>query len=76
MVQAILDNGETLMEKLQKGMDNAKSFYKSDVTNLVEWSRFGRMTNLSEFVAVPEDEIKSSGYVVDSLEMMPIQLEL
>lgn len=68
MVQAILDNGETLMERLQKGMDNAKSFYKSDVTNLVEWSRFGRMTNLSEFAAVPEDEIKSSGYVVDSLE--------
>jgi ADP-ribosylglycohydrolase/histidinol phosphatase-like PHP family hydrolase len=68
MVQSILDNSGILTDRLQKGMDEAKKFYKSDITNLVEWSRFGRMFNLSEFADVPEDEIKSSGYVVDSLE--------
>ena len=68
MVQSVPDNGGTLIERLQQGMDDAKKFYKSDMTNLVEWSRFGRMANLSELATVPECEIKSSGYVVDSLE--------
>lgn len=68
IVQSILDKEGTLIERLQQGMDEAKKFYKSDMTNLVEWSRFGRMTNLSEFADVSEEEIKSSGYVVDSLE--------
>lgn len=68
MAMAILDEGGSLIERLQIGIDNAKRFYKSDVINLVEWSRFGRMTNLIEFVGVSENEIKSSGYVVDSLE--------
>jgi ADP-ribosylglycohydrolase len=68
MVQAILDNEGNLIERLQKGMDAANSFYKSDIANLVEWSRFGRMANLLEFAKVPESDIKSSGYVVDSLE--------
>lgn len=68
MVQSILDKEGTLIERLQQGMDEARKFYKSDKTNIVEWSRYGRMVNLSEFADVPEDEIKSSGYVVDSLE--------
>ena len=68
MVQSILDNEGTLSDRLQMGMDAAKDFYKSDIANLVEWSRFGRMDNLLEFAKIPEEEIKSSGYVVDSLE--------
>lgn len=68
MACAILDEEGTLTEKLQKGMDAAKKHYTSDITNMVEWSRFARMTDLSEFARLPEDAIKSSGYVVDSLE--------
>ena len=68
MVQAILEEEGSLMQKLQSGMKNAKAFYKSDITNLVEWSRFGRLDNLTEFSTVPEENIKSSGYVLDSLE--------
>lgn len=68
MVQSILDNEGILSDRLQMGMDAAKNFYKSDIANLVEWSRFGRMDNLLEFAKVPESDIKSSGYVVDSLE--------
>ena len=68
MVQAILDNKGTLLERLQQGMDSAKHFYKSDMTNLVEWARFGRMASMLEFKEVAENEIKSTGYVVDSLE--------
>jgi ADP-ribosylglycohydrolase len=68
MVKSILDEDGRLKDRLQKGMDAAKRFYKADMTNLVEWSRFGRVNDLLEFVKVPESEIKSSGYVVDSLE--------
>lgn len=68
MIMAILDEEGMLPDKLQMGIDNAKCFYKSDVINLVEWSRFGRISDIKGFAKIPEDEIKSSGYVVDSLE--------
>lgn len=68
MAQAVLDGEGTLMERLQIGINSATDFYNSDVANLIEWSRFGRMTNLLEFMNTPEEAIKSSGYVVDSLE--------
>ena len=68
MVKAILDGSGTLHERLQVGMESARKFYKTDIANLVEWSRFERMYNLTEFAKIAEDDIKSSGYVVDSLE--------
>ena len=68
MVKSILDEEGTLLERLQIAMDSVKLFYKSDVRNLVEWSMYGRLDNLSEFAKVQEVDIKSSGYVVDSLE--------
>ena len=68
MVQSILDIEGTLPERLQAGMKSAANFYKTDIKKLVEWSNFGRMEDMAEFAKVPEEKIKSSGYVVDSLE--------
>ena len=68
MVMAILEEEGSLKEKLQKGMNAAQNFYRSDVLNLMEWVRYGRMTDLNEFAQVKEEEIKSSGYVVDTIE--------
>ncbi len=68
LVQSILDAEGSLIQKLQKGMDNAADFYISDITNLTEWAHFGRLYNMSEFANTSTDDIKSSGYVVDSLE--------
>jgi len=68
MIQSILDNDGTLTERLQQGLDNAKKFYGADEANVPEWIHFKRIMNLSEFANVSEDKIKSSGYVVDSLE--------
>ncbi len=68
MVCAILDEEGSLISKMQKGMDAATKFYRNDLTNVVEWSRFGRLGNLAEFARCDEAEIRSSGYVVDSLE--------
>ena len=48
--------------------DTAVRFYHSDVANYVELAHYGRLFRLEEFVEVPEEAIKSSGYVVDSLE--------
>ena len=68
MVKAILDEEGNLTSKLQKGIDNAVTFYHRDFSNLVQMAYYGRLFHLDEFVNVTEDEIKSSGYVVDSLE--------
>ena len=68
MICAILDEEGSLTAKMQKGMDAAARFYKADLANVVEWSRFGRLSDLAEFACCEEAQIKSSGYVVDSLE--------
>lgn len=68
MVQAILDERGALNEKLQMGINNARDYYTQDVANLVEWSRFGRLSDMDTFALVQEDDIRSSGYVLDSLE--------
>ena len=68
MVKAILDMEGALIDRLQKGVDDAVSFYHKEIENLVQMSHYGRLFHLSEFKEVKESEIRSSGYVVDSLE--------
>ncbi len=67
-VCAILEGTGDLNERLQSGLDQGFEFYERDIANRVELSYYGRIRNLKEFADTPEDEIKSSGYVVDSLE--------
>lgn len=67
MIQSILDNGGSITDRLQTGMDAAKEFYNREVYQK-EWAKFKRMENLSEFAKLPEEKIESTGYVVDSLE--------
>ena len=68
MIKAVLDEEGELISKLQKGVDDAIRFYHHDVANLVQMSHYGRLFHLDEFAKVPEKEIKSTGYVVDSME--------
>ena len=49
-------------------MNQAEAFYKKDIANLVEWTRYGRLENLLAFAEVSDIEIRSTGYVVDTLE--------
>ncbi len=67
-VKEILDGEPSLRERLQKGLDEGFAFYEKDIANRVELSYYGRLRNLAEFAAVSEEGIKSTGYVVDSLE--------
>lgn len=68
MIKAILETDGSLQKKLQKGVDDAVKFYHGDIANYVELAHYERLFHLDEFARVPEDDIKSSGYVVDSLE--------
>jgi tyrosine-protein phosphatase YwqE len=75
MVKEILDaasrekeQNQGLTDILQKGIDAGLRFYASHISNLTEMAYFGRLFHLSELREAAEDTIRSSGYVVDSLE--------
>ncbi|MEE1087006.1 MAG: ADP-ribosylglycohydrolase family protein [Schaedlerella sp.] len=64
MAKAILEEKGNLKEKLQKGLDEGLDLY-SEETDVIYYYR---MKNLDMFKNTEEDGIRSSGYVVDSLE--------
>ena len=68
MIENIIKERGTLLECLQNGVDDALRFYHSDKENLYELAHYSRLFHLEEFSKCHENEIKSSGYVVDSLE--------
>ena len=65
--EVILGKG-SLTKRLQKGMNKANDYYAEDDLYLQEFSYYGRMRDLKEFSAIPEDQIKTKGYVVFTLE--------
>ena len=68
MAREIVNGSGNLMERMQSGLDKGFSFYKQDVANLTETARYGRLSDLDVMASIPENEIRSSGYVVDTLE--------
>lgn len=70
MCKSILESRENskLESILQKGIDDGIEFYKQKLVKNNEMAHYGRIVNLTEFKKLFECEIKSSGYVVDSLE--------
>lgn len=68
LVKSILQKEGPFLETIDRGMQEAKEYYQKDIHNYTELSHYGRMFNIESFKQLPEDEIKSTGYVVDSLE--------
>lgn len=68
MVKSILDSSGSLQERLQSGIDQGCRYYARDLGNLGELAYLDSMNHLDIFAAVPEEEIRSSGYVIDSIE--------
>jgi len=72
LVKAILTNKDkqvaNLIDILQQGMDAARCFYIGNPKNANEMRYLDRVWNLREFQEVPKEKIKSSGYVIDTLE--------
>ncbi len=67
-VRSIKNGNGNLIERLQSGMDHGFTFYEEDISCRTELSYYGRLRELSEFAKTDESGIKSTGYVVDSLE--------
>ena len=70
MVASILDDegNAPLLDLLQRGMTDGWAFYTEMGTNPAEMSHYSHLLDLRYFAALNEDEIRSTGYVVDTLE--------
>ena len=62
-------DGGTLLHTLRKGLDEGFAFYrKQDPDTADELTRYRRLADLETFRTLPSREIRSTGYVVDTLE--------
>jgi len=68
MVESVIEGSESLLERLDEGLLYAKIYYDKDSESKEELEHFRRLRSLREFAKCSEDEIKSTGYVVHSLE--------
>ncbi|MCQ2491423.1 MAG: ADP-ribosylglycohydrolase family protein [Lachnospiraceae bacterium] len=71
MVKSIMNReaNDSFMDCLQRGLDEGFAFFKKDVENHKELALFERrLASLEAFAKVPEEEIKSTGYVLDTIE--------
>lgn len=73
MVKSIIDGIQSPQKPvlgvlLQEGIDNGLKYYGRDISNLAEMAHLGRLFHLFEFKDAKENEIRTTGYVVDSME--------
>jgi len=68
MASAVLSGDGSLTERLQMGLDRGFAFYERYLADHENLEYYDRLRDLSRFMALPEDSIRSSGYVVDTLE--------
>ena len=70
MVKALLESqaGQPIKNVLQAGIDKGLRYYGQDADNISELAYYTRLFHLDELERLEEKEIKSSGYVVDTLE--------
>ena len=68
LVREMIFGKGSLQERLQKGIDCGFAYYEENIANRVELSRYGRIRDISAFRLLPEEQIRSTGYVVDTLE--------
>ena len=62
------DGRHQLTALLQAGIDEGMKFYGKDPDSREELAYFERLSDLSEFGNTPAEGIRSSGYVIDTLE--------
>ena len=66
LISVQLLEGKTIPEAVQIGLSNAEKYY-SDSEFVDEVEKYSRLWQ-EDFATLPEEEIKSTGYVVDTLE--------
>ena len=68
MIREVLNGTGSLAERLQAGLDRGFAYYDRNPEIRTEVDHYRRLRDLSAFARVPAAEIRSSGYVVDTLE--------
>ena len=68
LVKEIIVGSGSVSERLQKGFNSGFAFYEADPANLTELAYYESMRSMAEFAKLTDSDIKSSGYVVSSLE--------
>ena len=68
MASAILNEGGTLTNRLQAGLDRGFAFYGAYLADRENLEYYDRLRDLDSFGNLPEGGIRSTGYVVDTLE--------
>lgn len=68
MICAILDEDGSQSERLQKGLDRGFHFYETNSNNEKELVYYKKLRDLNAFSEVQERDIRSTGYVVDTIE--------
>ena len=68
MASAILKGEVPLIDRLQAGLNTGFEFYEQYLADHENLEYYNRLWDQRSFMALPEDSIRSSGYVVDALE--------
>lgn len=68
MARAIVNGEGDLKTLLQNGLSEGFALYEETLYDASDLLFYRRLRDLDQFAAVPADQIRSSGYVVDSLE--------
>ena len=68
MIRETLDGEGGLAARMQKGLDRGFAFYEKSPADREELGYYSRLRDLARFAQTPAEEIRSSGYVVDTLE--------
>ena len=77
MVKSIIDNRAfdkvlSMQQCLQQGIDAGLKYYGQDIRNLTEIAYFGRLFHLDELKILASDDIRTSGYVIDTIEAVVV----
>ena len=68
MARSILTGAGTLNERLRRGLSDGFEFYDGFLSDHEFLERYARLRDADAFAALPRSAIRSSGYVVHSLE--------
>ena len=68
MICEVLNGKNKLIEGIQEGLNHGFAFYEKVLADHENLLYYNRIRDLEQFANTPEDKIKSSGYVVDTLE--------
>ena len=67
-VRELAERRGTISELLQKAVDLAFSFYEKEAASNAELDHFERIRDVDSLKGIPEGQIKSGGYVIESIE--------